>query len=66
MFIKKTRLVSDSPYGSLKIDILASDKSELQVQVEKNEYDDMFFDLSLEQVIAFRDGLNKFIDGRDL
>ena len=64
MFIKKKRVVKESIFCKLKIDILASDKTELQIQVEKSEYDDFFFDLSVEQAVALRDGLNQFIDGR--
>jgi hypothetical protein len=64
MFIKKTKLVSKSIHSSLEIDILASDSSELQIQVEKSEWEDYFFDLSIEQAIALRDGLNLFINGR--
>lgn len=66
MFIKLTKLVSGSIFDTLEIDIIASDKNELQIQVAKSEWDDFFFDLSVEQSIALRDGLNKFIDGRDL
>lgn len=66
MFIEKTKLVSKSIFDSLEIDIIASDESELQIQVEKSEWDDFFFDLSVEQAIALRDGLNRFIDGRVL
>ena len=66
MFIEKTKLVSKSIFDSLEIDIIASDESELQIQVEKSEWDDFFFDLSVEQAIALRDGLNCFIDGRVL
>lgn len=66
MFIEKTKLVSKSIFDSLEIDIIASDESELQIQVKKSEWDDFFFDLSVEQAIALRDGLNRFIDGRVL
>ena len=64
MYIKKTKLVSKSVFNKLEISILAIDKSELQIQVEKSSFEDFFFDLSVEQAIALRDGIDKFIDGR--
>ena len=58
-------IISKTPFNSLEIDILASDEFELQIQVEKSDWDDFFFDLSVEQAIALRNGLNKFINNRD-
>ena len=64
MYIKKTKLVSKSVFNKLEIAILASDKYELQIQVEKSSFEDFFFDLSVEQAIALRNGIDKFIAGR--
>jgi len=58
-------IIPKTPFNSLEIDIIASDEFELQIQVEKSDWDDFFFDLSVEQAIALRNGLNKFINNRD-
>lgn len=67
MFIKKKRIVDTRPFGSMTIDVLATDKNEIQIQVEKKKFfdDDFFFDLDLIDAIALRDSLNEFIDKRD-
>lgn len=58
MFIKKKMIVSDDFQG-IKIEVLASDKTECQIQVEK-QFDDFFFDLSVEAALSLRDFLTEF------
>lgn len=59
MFIKKKQIVNEGPFTKLKIEVLASDKTECQIQVE-TKYDDFFFDLSVEAALSLRDFLTEF------
>ena len=59
MYISKKTIVGKNG-GSMKIVVLAADDQEMQIQVEK-EYDDFFFDLSVEEAMALRDSLTEFI-----
>jgi hypothetical protein len=64
-YIPLTKVVEKTPFNNLEVDIVASDNSELQIQVTKQPFDeDYFFDLSVEEVVKLRDGIDKFIAGR--
>ena len=64
MYIAKKRIIDyESTLSSLNVDILAVDHTEIQIQVEKSHWEDFFFDLSIEEAIKLRDGLNEFIYG---
>lgn len=65
MFIKKKRIIDEAPFGRMKIDVLATSKNVMQIQIEKSDWDDFFFDIDPEQAIELRNSLNEFIDGRD-
>ena len=64
MYIKLKTIIEPTIHSSIKVDILASDKTELQIQVEKSEWGDFFFDLTLSDAIKLREGLNEFIAER--
>ena len=64
MFISKTTIIKSSAFDRLNIDIIALTKDELQVQIKKSDWEDLFIDLDLKQAKALRDSLNSFIKNR--
>ena len=64
MFIQKTTIIKSSVFDHLNIDVLAVTKDELQVQIKKSDWEDLFIDLDLKQAKALRDSLNLFIENR--
>jgi len=64
MFIPKTTIIKSSAFDRLNVDIIASTKDELQVQIKKSDWEDLFIDLDLKQAKALRDSLDLFIDNR--
>ena len=65
MYIPIKTVIEPSIHSNLKVDMLASDERELQIQVEKGEFDDFFFDLNIDEAIKLRAGLDEFIAGRE-
>ena len=63
MFIKKKTIVNDS-FKPIKIDVLASDNTECQIQVE-TEFEEFFFDLSQDAANSLRDFLTEFTSNQN-
>jgi hypothetical protein len=63
-YIKRKNIIDKTIHSPLIVDMVAIDNTELQLQIEKNDFDDFFFDLDVNQAIKLRNGLNEFIKNR--
>jgi hypothetical protein len=59
-YIPLKTVIEKSPFSKLKLDVVASDPSEIQIQFEYG-WTDEFFDLSVEEATKLRDTLTEFI-----
>lgn len=59
-YIPLKTVIEKSPFSKLKLDVVASDPSEIQIQFGYG-WTEEFFDLSVEEATKLRDTLTEFI-----
>ena len=64
MYIPFKKVIKPTIHSNMKINMVAENESELQIQIEKSEWDDLFFDLNIEDAVKLQKGLDEFIAGR--
>ena len=59
-YIPLKTVIEKTPFTKLKLDVVASDPSELQIQFEYG-WTEEFFDLSVQEATKLRNALTEFI-----